>query len=103
MSSDLRQHAVAYLIAGIIECHNRSQFETTAISIGPNDNSEMRQRLEGSFDKFVDARAINSADIAKKIREAEIDILIDLNGFTHSARTDVFARRPAPIQVNYLG
>jgi protein O-GlcNAc transferase len=103
MSADLCQHAVAYLIAGIFECHNRSQFEITAISIGPNDRSEMRQRLEGSFDKFLDVRALNSDDIAKKIREAEIDILIDLNGFTKDARTEVFARRPAPIQVNYLG
>ncbi len=103
VSTDLRQHPVANLLAGVFECHNRSQFELTAFSIGPNDDSEMRQRLEGSFDKFVDATALNSADIAKKIREAEIDILIDLNGFTQQARTEVFARRPVPIQVNYLG
>jgi protein O-GlcNAc transferase len=103
VSADLRQHPVANLLAGVFECHNRSQFELTAISIGPNDDSEMRQRLEGSFDKFVDATALNSEDIAKKIREAEIDILIDLNGFTQQARTEIFALRPVPIQVNYLG
>jgi protein O-GlcNAc transferase len=103
VSADFRQHPVARVIAGVFECHDRSQFETTAISIGPNDNSEIRLRLEGSFDKFVDAWAISSADIAKKILEAEIDILIDLNGFTENARTEIFAHRPAPIQVSYLG
>ena len=103
VSADFRQHPVAHLIAGVFECHDRSRFETTAISIGPNDNSEIRLRLEGSFDKFVDAWAIGSADIAKKIMEAEIDILIDLNGFTENARTEIFAHRPAPIQVSYLG
>jgi protein O-GlcNAc transferase len=104
VSADLREHPVGYLIAGVFECCNRSQFELTAISIGPNDNSEMRQRLEGCFDNFVDAAAdLNPDDIAKKIREAEIDIVVDLNGFTQNARTAIFARRPAPIQVNYLG
>ena len=63
----------------------------------------MRRRLEGSFDKFIDASAFSSDDIARKIREAEIDILIDLNGFTQNSRTEIFARRPAPIQANYLG
>ncbi len=103
VSADFRQHPVAHLIAGVFECHDRSRFETTAISIGPKDNSEIRSRLEGSFDEFVDAWAIGSADIAKKILEAEIDILIDLNGFTENARTEIFAHRPAPIQVSYLG
>jgi protein O-GlcNAc transferase len=103
VSADLRQHPVAYLIAGVLECRNRSQFELTAISIGPNDNSEMRRRLESCFDNFVDALELGPDDIAKKIREAEVDILVDLNGFTQHARTAVFGRRPAPIQVNYLG
>jgi len=103
VSADFRQHPVAHLIAGVFECHDRSRFETTAISIGPNDNSEIRLRLEGSFDKFVDAWAIDSADIAKRVAEAQIDILIDLNGFTENARTEIFANRPAPVQVNYLG
>jgi len=103
VSTDFREHPVAYLASGIFECHNRSQFEIIGFSIGPNDNSEMRRRLEGSFDRFIDAAAFDSDQIAKKIKEAEIDILIDLNGFTHDARTEIFARRPAPVQVNYLG
>jgi len=103
VSADFRQHPVAYLMAGVFECHNKSRFDVVAISIGPKDNSELRQRLERSFDKFIDASALSVDEIATKIKNAEIDILIDLNGFTQNARTEVFARRPAPIQVNYLG
>src|SRR3974390_410871 len=103
VSADFRQHPVAYLMAGVFECHNKSRFDVVAISIGPKDNSELRQRLDRSFDKFIDASALSVDEIATKIKNAEIDILIDLNGFTQNARTEVFARRPAPIQVNYLG
>lgn len=78
-------------------------FETTAISIGPSDHSPMRRRLEGAFDSFLDAEKLSDADVTAKIRSAEIDILVDLTGFTRNARTNIFAHRPAPIQVNYLG
>ena len=63
----------------------------------------MRQRLKRSFEHFIDANALSDAEVASRIRETEIDILIDLQGFTQDARTNVFALRPAPIQVNYLG
>jgi protein O-GlcNAc transferase len=103
VSTDFHQHPVANLVAGVFECHDRSQFEVFGISIGPDDNSEIRRRLERSFDKFIDAQALSFDEIAKRVREEEIDILIDLNGFTDDARTEIFACRPAPIQVNYLG
>jgi protein O-GlcNAc transferase len=103
VSTDFRQHPVANLVAGVFECHDRSQFEVFGISIGPDDNSEIRRRLERSFDKFIDAQALRFDEIAKRVRQQEIDILIDLNGFTDDARTEIFACRPAPIQVNYLG
>ena len=90
-------------MAGMFECHDKSRFEITAISIGPDDGSEMRQRLRRSFEHFIDAKTLSDEEIASHIREAEIDILIDLKGFTQDARTNVFASRPAPIQVNYLG
>jgi protein O-GlcNAc transferase len=94
---------VADLVAGVFECHDRSQFEVFGISIGPNDKSEIRRRLERSFDTFIDAEALGFEEIAKRVRAEEIDILIDMNGLTQHARTELFACRPAPIQVNYLG
>jgi len=63
----------------------------------------MRRRLEKAFDRFIDAPALGTDDIARWIREGEIDILVDLNGFTQNSRTAIFAQRAAPLQVNYLG
>ena len=103
VSADFHQHATSYLMAGMFECHDKTQFEITAISIGPNDNSELRNRLKNSFDYFLDGSLLSDVEIAQRIKQKEIDILVDLKGFTENARTGIFARRPAPIQVNYLG
>ncbi|QOZ36882.1 glycosyltransferase family 41 protein [Bradyrhizobium sp. CCBAU 53421] len=102
-SSDFCNHATANLMAGMFECHDRSKFETVAISWSPNNDSEMRRRLEASFDRFVEVRDMNDDEVADLIRRFEIDILVDLKGFTGGSRTRVLGRRPAPIQVNYLG
>jgi protein O-GlcNAc transferase len=103
VSADFHQSATSYLMAGMFECHDKSRFEITGISIGPEDSDDVRQRLLRSFDYFIDAKALSDVEIASRIREKEIDILIDLKGFTQDAQTNVFALRPAPIQVNYLG
>jgi len=103
VSADFREHRVAYLAAGLFECHDRSRFDVLGLSIGPNDRSDIRRRLERAFDSFVDCAALGVDSIARRIRDAEIDILVDLNGFTQNARPQIFARRPAPVQVNYLG
>ncbi|MCA6104221.1 tetratricopeptide repeat protein [Bradyrhizobium australafricanum] len=102
-SSNFCNHATSLLMAGMFECHDRSKFETVAISWSPSDPSEMRRRLEASFDRFVEVRDINDDEVADLIRRLEIDILVDLKGFTGGSRTRVLGRRPAPIQVNYLG
>jgi len=103
LSSDFHEHATAFLIAGMFECHDKSKFETTAISWGPDDGSDMRRRLKASFDRFVDARSLSDDAIADLIKSLEIDLLVDLKGFTQGARTGIFARRVAPVQVSYLG
>jgi protein O-GlcNAc transferase len=103
VSTDFRQHAVASILAGMFEGHDKSKFEVTAISIGPDDGSEMRQRLRGTFEHFVDCQELSDDEIAARIREAEIDILIDLNGYTAGARFGIFAHRATPLQLGYLG
>jgi protein O-GlcNAc transferase len=103
VSSDFRDHATSQLAAGMFECHDRSRFATLAISTGADDGSEMRKRIERSCDRFIDAGPLTDSEVATQIRKNEIDILIDLNGFTHGMRTAIFAARSAPIQVNYLG
>jgi protein O-GlcNAc transferase len=103
LSPDFHEHATSFLMAGMFECRDKSRFELTAISWGPDDNSATRRRLTASFDHFVEARAYSDDQIAALIRSLEIDLLIDLKGFTQYSRTSIFARRPAPIQINYLG
>ncbi|KQT03038.1 hypothetical protein ASG57_15785 [Bradyrhizobium sp. Leaf396] len=103
VSADFHQHATSHLMAGVFEHHDRRAFEITAISIGPDDGSEMRQRIVSAFDRFIDAKPLGDVEIAGLIHRLEIDILIDLKGVTQDARTGIFARRPAPLQINYLG
>lgn len=103
ISADFRQHAVAYLIAGLIESHSKEHFDVTGISLQPEDSSETGQRMKRAFGNFIDASGMTDERIAQLIGKLEIDIAVDLMGFTQGARTSVFAQRPAPIQVNYLG
>ncbi len=103
LSPDLREHPVTHLMAGILESHDKTRFETIALSLGGNDNSRIRCRIESCFDKFIEVRHLNSKDIAELMRSLEVDIAVDLGGYTLGSRPDIFSRRPAPIQVNYLG
>jgi predicted O-linked N-acetylglucosamine transferase (SPINDLY family) len=103
LSADFCEHPVSFLMTGVFERHDRSRFDVTGISLGPDDNSEIRQRLKATFERFIDAKTFSDEQIANLVRSSEVDILVDLMGFTAGARTGVFARRPAPVQVNYLG
>jgi predicted O-linked N-acetylglucosamine transferase (SPINDLY family) len=103
LSADFREHPMSFLMAGIFEHHDKSRFDVAGISLGPDDNSEIRQRLKATFERFIDAKTFSDEQIANLVRSSEVDILVDLMGFTAGARTGVFARRPAPVQVNYLG
>lgn len=102
-SMDFREHAVAFLIAGLIEAHDREAFEIIAFSYGPDIHDAMRKRLETAFDRFVDVRNMSDEDVAALARSMELRIAVDLTGHTGSARTGIMALRAAPIQVNYLG
>lgn len=103
VSPDFREHPVAHLITGVLEQHDKSRFETIAISLGIDDQSRLRRRLLKAFDRFIDARDLNAEQTAQLMREMEVDIAIDLGGYTSDTRTAIFSFRPAPVQVNYLG
>ena len=103
VSGEFREQATAYLMAGLYECHDKNKFEITAFDNGRNDNSPIRKRLEAAFGKFLDISQLSDRDAARRIADEHIDILVNLNGYFGDHRMGVFAHRPAPIQVNYLG
>jgi protein O-GlcNAc transferase len=102
-SADYKNHPVALLAAGLFEEHDRDRFEVYGFSLGPDTRDDMRQRVEKAFDKFFNVHGKSDRDIAQLARINGIDIAVDLSGHTGGARTNVFALRAAPIQVNYLG
>jgi protein O-GlcNAc transferase len=103
LSADFHSHATAYLMAELFELHDRQQFEWHAYSFGPERTGAMRQRLEKAFDHFTDVSDMSDLEIARRVRADEVDIAVDLKGFTLHCRPGIFAHRPAPVQVNYLG
>lgn len=102
-SADFHNHATSYLMAELFERHDRNRFELYAFSFGPVQPGAMRQRLIRGFDHFFDVAASDAHTIAALAHRNEIDIAIDLKGYTQDNRADIFALRPAPVQVNYLG
>jgi protein O-GlcNAc transferase len=103
LSADFCRHATALLMAELFERHDKSCFETFAYSHGPEDHSELSMRLRNAFDKFIDLRKMTDDEAAKRIKTDRIDILVELKGFTKGARTGISARRPAPVQVSFIG
>ena len=102
-SADFRSHPVAMLMAPVFEAHDRTRFEVSGFSFGPDSGDPLRPRLVRAFDRFIDVRDRSDLEISQLARELEIDIAVDLGGFTAGARPGIFALRAAPIQVNYLG
>jgi protein O-GlcNAc transferase len=104
LSSDFYQHATAHLTAGLFEQHDRSRFECFALAYGPRPSEDpMRRRLEAAFEHFIDVDTLSTREIALRIRELEIDVLVDLKGYTSGTRIEILGHRPAPVQVHYLG
>lgn len=101
VSGDFYGHPVGYAVAGMFEQHDRAQFEPVAISLMYRDD-DVARRIKSAFDLYFDVAERSDRDVAELIRQLEIDIVVDLLGFTGGNRTDIFAHRPAPIQVNYL-
>jgi predicted O-linked N-acetylglucosamine transferase (SPINDLY family) len=102
-SADFRNHPVSFLTAELFELHDKGLIELIGFSFGPDDKSDIRTRIYNSFDQFIDVSNISDFEVVKLGREINIDIAIDLGGFTSKNRAGIFAFRVAPIQVVYLG
>ena len=103
LSSDLHDHATAHLAAGLFEEHDRARVEAFAYAADRDDGSAMRRRLRAAFEHWRDVSAESDAEAAQRIAADALDVLVDLKGHTHGGRIGILARRPAPVQVHYLG
>jgi len=103
VSADFREHAVSYLIAGLLERHDRGVFEISGIALGGDDGSATRARIASACEHFVDVGRASDLEVAALLRREAFDIVVDLMGHTGHSRPGIFAHRPAPVQVNYLG
>ena len=103
LSADFHQHAMASLMVELFERHDRSRFEIVGVSFGVDDKSDMRKRLVAAFDQFHDVCRMSDEAVAKLLHDLQIDIAIDLMGYTQDSRLGILACRPAPIQASYLG
>ena len=103
-SADFHDHATSYLMAQLLESHDRQRFEIFAYSFGPNAKQHAyRQRLERGVEHFYEVSALGARTIARLARSHGIDIAVDLKGHTRQGRPQIFAWRAAPVQVSYIG
>jgi protein O-GlcNAc transferase len=103
LSPDFHEHPTAHLLVELIERHDKARFETYGICLHGGPDSAIRTRIAAAFEHFVEAGARSDAEIADLLRSLEIDIAVDLAGHAGNARRWIFAHRPSPLAVNYVG
>jgi predicted O-linked N-acetylglucosamine transferase (SPINDLY family) len=102
-SQDFREHAVSYLTAELFELHDRNRFEVIAFHYGERKDEAMQLRLRKAFDQFHDVKDVTDEAVVQMARDMNLNIAVDLAGFTANNRSGIFARRAAPVQINYIG
>jgi protein O-GlcNAc transferase len=103
VSADFREHPVSQLLAGVLEHHDRERFEILALSLWKGDRGALGRRVETAVERFMDVSAEGDVAVAHLIQQQQVDLVVDLQGFTLGSRPGIFARRPAPLQATYLG
>ncbi len=103
-SSDLHNHATLHLMSGLLRHHDRARFEICAFSYGNvRDHHQQALSAGGEIDRFYDVQNLTDTRIAELAREQDLDIAIDLKGYTEGSRAGLMADRVAPVQISYLG
>jgi predicted O-linked N-acetylglucosamine transferase (SPINDLY family) len=102
-SADFFTHATLYLMAELFELHDKQRFDILGFSFGSRRNDAMRARVEAAFGQLIDVEGMSDEDVARLSRDMNIDIAVDLKGYTQHSRTGVFAHRAAPVQISFLG
>ncbi len=103
LSGELNLSPNGLVMAGVFDHHDHAAFDIVAFDNSPDGGSPLRQRILRAFGRVIDVRALSDADLAATIRAAQVDIMVDLNGYFGNSRSDALRYRPAPVQVSYLG
>lgn len=103
LSADFRNNAAGHLLHRLFGCHDRSRFKVFALSYGPEDGSEFRRAIKAGVEHFEELRSLDDATAGARLRDLGIDLVVDLMGFAGNHRAGILARRPAPLQVSWLG
>jgi protein O-GlcNAc transferase len=103
LSNRFRNAPTAYLMMGLFNAHDRKRFRIHCYSYGPDDGGAYRRRIAETCDQFVDISNMDYTQTAERIHSDKVNVLVDLKGYTRNNRLGIFALRPAPIQVAYLG
>jgi protein O-GlcNAc transferase len=103
LSADFRDHVVSYVMAPLYERHDPERFHTIGVALAADDESGIARRCKHALGEFVSVAALTDGQAAQRLRSLEVDIAVDLTGYTEGCRPGILARRPAPVQVNFLG
>jgi predicted O-linked N-acetylglucosamine transferase (SPINDLY family) len=103
VSADFRDHPVSQLLAGVIEQHDRRRFDVIAVSLQPAEESPLGTRISSAFDRFIDVGRHNDREVSALLHDLDLDVAIDLMGFSGGSRPAIFVPHAARLQVNFLG
>jgi protein O-GlcNAc transferase len=103
LSADFYSHATSYLMAAMLEEHDRGRFEVFAYSTAADDGSATRRRIESAVEHFVDIQGMPAHHAARRIAADSLDVLVELGGYVKNSAMGLLALRPAPVQVHFLG
>lgn len=103
ISSDFGNHPLGHLMSSVFGFHDREKYEINCYSLSQSDGSKWRSKIEGDVDSFKDISQMHFGDAVNLIRADRVHILINLNGYTKGARNEIFALRPAPVQISLMG
>ncbi|XP_053623562.1 UDP-N-acetylglucosamine--peptide N-acetylglucosaminyltransferase 110 kDa subunit-like isoform X2 [Plodia interpunctella] len=104
VSSDFGNHPTSHLMQSIPGLHNQEKIEVFCYALNPNDGTTFRSKINKESEHYIDLSKITcNIEAAEIIKQNGINILINMNGYTKGARNEIFALKPAPIQVMWLG